>query len=151
MNQIRSVRHLFGTADLLIINILSICFCVNSVGEDEILSVVSCEELHMSAASPPVTSSVIWQGGNCCLCETRKRSGGVAGMTKRGRLRETERHAVYRWFPPAQKELSFTRVKIKFTIGMKQTSIGYSARRYLPIALFDRNRDSYTTALSFSL
>lgn len=70
MNQIRSDQLLFGTADLLIINILSICLFVNFVGEDEILRVVSCEELHMSAASPPVTSSVIWQGGNCFLCET---------------------------------------------------------------------------------
>jgi hypothetical protein len=65
MNQIRSDRLLFGTADLLIINIISICLFMNFIAEDEILSAVSCEELYMSTASPPVTSSVTWQCGNC--------------------------------------------------------------------------------------
>jgi hypothetical protein len=66
MNRIRRHRLMLGTADLLIINILSIYLFVNFVAEDEILSV---EELHMSVTSLPVTSSVIWRGGNCFLWE----------------------------------------------------------------------------------
>lgn len=153
MNQIRSGRLLFRTADLLIINILSIYLFVNFVGEDEILSVVSYEELHMSAASPPVTWSSHLARWQLFPVWNREWTGGVASMTKHGHSeRDRERHAVCWWFlPPAQNELSFTRVKIKFTIRMKQTSIGYSVRRYLPIVLFDMNRDSYMTVLPFPL
>lgn len=140
------------TADLLIINILSICLFVNFCRwrwNTKRCFLRRITHVRRVATCHFISHLARWQ---LFPVWNREWTGGVAGMTKHSTPRETERHAVWCWFlPPAQNELSFTRVKIKFTIRMKQTSIGYSVRRYLPIVLFDRNRDSYTTALSFSL
>lgn len=98
--------------------------------------------------SPLVFSSVIWQGGNCFLCELE--IGLVVWLACWSMALETETE---RDIPSADSFLSRkTRYalhlsRLKFMIRKKQTSICYSARRYLPIAQSDRNRDFYMTAL----
>jgi len=102
--------------------------------------------------SPPVILSVMWQGGNCFLCEME--TGLTVWLAWRSRaVRQRQRKKIDRLTDTqsadllAQNALRFTLVKIKFMIRKKQMSICYSVRRYLSIAQSDRNRDFYTTAL----
>lgn len=106
-----------------------------------------CEELHVSVATCLFVSHLArWQ---LFLVWIGDWTGGVTSMLKHGSWdRDRERDIPSADFFLSRKtRYALHLSRLKFMIRKKQTSICYSARRYLPIAQSDRNRDFYMTAL----